>query len=340
MTAFSGTTSGAEREHQHDERQRQDERDDPRAAPGRLVAQVDGGRRRARHGVVAAPPRRPSPGARRRAARRSAVLRALVDPAPGQRHERRARRSRRRPSSTSASPPRRLSEATVSRRSSSALAPAPERRSPPPETTATAGIAPPENRSWMRLPACASGRSRGMLSRPCSARCSPSVGAASASRTPVARTAETAGRRRTRSRIHVQARDGVPIGAPVHERDAPALDPVAEPREQRRQHRERADGREHDHDDQAGRVRAVPDAVEQEHAGDGRDDGRRGDDHRVAGGPRRGLDRRVGARDRRRAPRARGACRRGCSRRRRRARSAARRSSPTPPSRRRGSRAR
>ena len=77
--------------------------------------------------------------------------------------------------------------------------------------------------------------------------CSWIAGTASATSSPPARTAETSGRRSTRSMIAPQIAPLAVVAAqPVDERHAAAVDLVAELREQRRQHGQRAEHRDGD----------------------------------------------------------------------------------------------
>ena len=160
--------------------------------------------------------------------------------------------------------------------------------------------------------------------------CIPSAGTASATSTPAETSAETSGRRSTRSSTRDQRPSlADPALEAADERHAALVDPVAELRQQGRQHGQRADHRDGDDHDRAGRERGEIRDPAQVHPGHRDHHGEAGDEHRAARGRRGGLDGGVVAPVRRRAPRAPASGRTGCSPRPRPCRRAGRRASPT-----------
>ena len=117
---------------------------------------------------------------------------------------------------------------------------------------------------------------------------------------------------------------GAALTALRDERNAALHDAVAELRQQRREHGQRAEHGDRDDEDRAGRHRGERLVAGEVHPGHRHDHGEAGDQHRAARGRGGGLERRLLVTAGAPAPRARGACRTASSRRRPPCRSAAR----------------
>ena len=139
---------------------------------------------------------------------------------------------------------------------------------------------------------------------------------------PASRT-DRPGRRMTRlgERSPEARLPGGPAPAP-EQRDAALLDPVAEPGEHRRQHRQRGEHGDRDHDDRALGERDEGLVAADEHAGHRDDHRHAGDQHGATRGRGGGLRARSARCAPLRAPRARGGGRTASSRHRPRGRSA------------------
>ena len=244
----------AERHHQDEEAHPEHEQRTRAGARSLVdVAQVDRRRRSGRStcGLGARRPCRASPGGRRRAASRAR-------PRSGRRRRRRragSRRARRVRSGLTSTP----SGAPMPRRGRGrarrgrSIASAHRRRGD------VVGLDGDDRRAAAagerRLRRCSNA---GPPARSCGSEPMPGVGAASGrararrarAATAVAATAPTRGRRRTRSRIAFQTRPARRRGlAAAHERQAPAVDAVAELGQHRGEHGDRADHRDRDDDD-------------------------------------------------------------------------------------------
>ena len=179
----------------------------------------------------------------------------------------------------------------------------------------------------MRLYVFITGVFCGMAFVPELAVCRPKAGIDSATSSAAARS----GRRRAgasgRGRaIQDQTRDSEPRGRAACRGTGSGRWSTLSPslRQHRGQDGERADHRDADDEDRAGRHRAEALVAGEVHAGHGGHDGEAGDEDGAAGGGGGGLERGLGAAGPPRAPRARGGGRTASSRRRRRGRRAAR----------------
>ena len=118
-----------------------------------------------------------------------------------------------------------------------------------------------------------------------------SAGTDSATRAPPAIAIDSQGRRITRSTVADQKRDSPAASPAAEEREAALLDPVPEPGEHRRQHRQRGEHRDRDDEDRALGERVEGLVAAQEHAGHRDDHRQAGDQHRAPRGRGGDLER-------------------------------------------------